>query len=192
MLLKRPYTRQQGISSKMDRSGSSEKPKPQTLLDETYSENSSNSDDDERTNRPENGFKKSQVNAYVRKQEGANVAGTSEKNEPQKRKRNAKKTFVYTPEFLANLPYGVKYAPQTNRGEVGNAKINEENEGNDWVQIGNFLINIEQISKQQLISMRRYLPSEEYRLFKNRKSARICRLKRKRERGKLFNDVGQL
>ena len=40
--------------------------------------------------------------------------------------------------------------------------------------------------------MRRYLPSEEYRLFKNRKSARICRLKRKRERGKLFSEVEQL
>jgi hypothetical protein len=103
------------------------------MADETFSEDSFNSEREETTNKPENGFNKSQVNAYVRKQEGANVAGTSEKNEPQKRKRNAKKTYVYTPEFLANLPYGVKYAPLSNRGEAGNAKINEENEGNDWV-----------------------------------------------------------
>ena len=27
------------------------------------------------------------------------------------KKRNTKKTFVYTPEFLANLPFGVKYSP---------------------------------------------------------------------------------
>ena len=33
--------------------------------------------------------------------------------------------------------------------------------------------------------MRRFLPSEEYRLLKNRKSARLCRLKRKSERGSM-------
>ncbi len=33
--------------------------------------------------------------------------------------------------------------------------------------------------------MRKYLPSEEYRLLKNRKSARLCRLKRKEERGSM-------
>jgi hypothetical protein len=45
--------------------------------------------------------------------------------------------------------------------------------------VGDFIIDIEVITKQDLISMRRILPSEEYRLFKNRKSARVCRRKRK-------------
>lgn len=40
--------------------------------------------------------------------------------------------------------------------------------------------------------MRKFLPSEDYRLFKNRKSARVCRLKRKRERGKMYNELEQL
>lgn len=35
--------------------------------------------------------------------------------------------------------------------------------------------------------MRRYLPHEEYRLLKNRKSARLCRQKRKIERSSLQN-----
>ena len=117
----------------MDKSGSSERHRKPALLDETYSEDSFNSGKEDVNNRNVVAPEKTLVNAYVRKQEGANVAGTSDKNEPQKRKRNAKKTFVYTPEFLANLPYGVKYAPQSNYGEAGNAKVNEENEGNDWV-----------------------------------------------------------
>lgn len=82
------------------------------------------------------------LNTYVEKKDCLK-APTSEKQEGQKRKRNSKKTYVYTPEFLANLPFGVKYAPQTNKGEAGNAKTNEENEAFDWVQIGNFQINIE-------------------------------------------------
>ena len=73
------------------------------------------------------------INTYVENKDCAK-APTSEKPEGQKRKRNSKKTYVYTQEFLSNLPYGVKYAPQSNKGEAGNAKTNEENEGNkDWV-----------------------------------------------------------
>ena len=45
--------------------------------------------------------------------------------------------------------------------------------------MGDFIIDIEVITKVDLISMRKILPSEEYRLFKNRKSARVCRRKRK-------------
>lgn len=40
--------------------------------------------------------------------------------------------------------------------------------------------------------MRKYLPSEEYRLLKNRKSARICRKKRKEERGDMQNKIEEL
>jgi hypothetical protein len=37
--------------------------------------------------------------------------------------------------------------------------------------------------------MRRYLPHEEYRLLKNRKSARICRQKRKLELNTLLDQT---
>jgi hypothetical protein len=40
--------------------------------------------------------------------------------------------------------------------------------------------------------MRKYLPSEEYRLLKNRKSARLCRKKRKEERGDMQNQINEL
>lgn len=82
MLVRRPYTRQQDSSSKVDKSGSTERQKTPALLDETYSEDSFNSEKEEMSNEQDIGFNKAQVNAYVRKQEGANVAGTSEKNEP--------------------------------------------------------------------------------------------------------------
>lgn len=59
--------------------------------------------------------------------------------------------------------------------------VNVEDEDEEWLHVGEFKINIERVTKQQLICMRRYLPQAEYRLVKNRKSARLCRLKRKRE-----------
>ena len=37
--------------------------------------------------------------------------------------------------------------------------------------------------------MRKFLPSEQYRLLKNRKSARLCRRKRKEERGDMQTDL---
>ena len=40
--------------------------------------------------------------------------------------------------------------------------------------------------------MRKYLPSEEYRLLKNRKSARLCRLKRKQERGSMKSTLTEV
>ena len=40
--------------------------------------------------------------------------------------------------------------------------------------------------------MRKFLPSEEYRLLKNRKSARICRKKRKGERGEMQTKIEEL
>lgn len=58
--------------------------------------------------------------------------------------------------------------------------------------VADFTINIDQISKQQLIGMRKYLPSEEYRLLKNRKSARLCRKKRKEERGDMQKQIEDL
>lgn len=40
--------------------------------------------------------------------------------------------------------------------------------------------------------MRKYLPSVEYRLLKNRKSARLCRKKRKEERGDMQKHIEDL
>ncbi len=40
--------------------------------------------------------------------------------------------------------------------------------------------------------MRKFLPSEEYRLLKNRKSARLCRKKRKEERGDMQKQIEDL
>ena len=40
--------------------------------------------------------------------------------------------------------------------------------------------------------MRKFLPKDEYRLLKNRKSARICRRKRKEERGSLHMTLAEL
>ena len=51
--------------------------------------------------------------------------------------------------------------------------------------MGDFVFDVDLVSKASLISMRKFLPSEEYRLLKNRKSARLCRKKRKEERGSM-------
>lgn len=63
------------------------------------------------------------------------------------------------------------------------AEAIDNGKDSDIVRVGNFVINIEMVSKLELINMRKYLPPEEYRLLKNRKSARLCRRKRKEERG---------
>lgn len=57
--------------------------------------------------------------------------------------------------------------------------------GEEWTQIGDFAVDINQVTKQEFINMRKYLPREDYRLFKNRKSARICRQKKKIETTKI-------
>ena len=86
-----------------------------------------------------------------------------------------------TADFLNNLPEGVSYNPA---GEVGHKKMSKKDAKNpDIVVVGDFIFDIEIVSKTALISLRKFLPSEEYRLLKNRKSARLCRLKRKNERG---------
>lgn len=67
-----------------------------------------------------------------------------------------------------------------------------EEEDQDLVRIADFTINIDVVTKQQLISMRKFLPADEYRLLKNRKSARICRKKKKEERGGMQQTIEQL
>ena len=76
--------------------------------------------------------------------------------------------------------------------EAPKKKNKKEAKNPDIVKVGNFLFNIEIVSKAALISMRKYLPSEEYRLLKNRKSARLCRLKRKNERGTMQRSLAEV
>ena len=61
-------------------------------------------------------------------------------------------------------------------------KINPKNCGDEIVRVGDFIFNVEKVDKASLIAMRKYLPANEYRLLKNRKSARLCRKKRKEEK----------
>lgn len=67
--------------------------------------------------------------------------------------------------------------------ELGEGEDDEEYKEGDIVRVGKFRINIEKVTKAQLIAMRKYLPPTQYRLIKNRKTARLCRRKRKEERG---------
>ena len=62
----------------------------------------------------------------------------------------------------------------------------------DFVRIGRFIVNVSTVTKDALKSMRTYWPMEEYRLLKNRKSARICRQRRKNERVESSNDLNFL
>jgi len=50
------------------------------------------------------------------------------------------------------------------------------------VPIGDFTVDIAVIEKSDLLNMRLMLPKNEYVHLKNRKNARLCRL-RKREKG---------
>lgn len=78
---------------------------------------------------------------------------------------------------------GVTYIPPND--EQAKRRSKKEAKNPDMVRVGDFQFNIEIVEKDSLISMRKFLPPEEYRLLKNRKSARICRLKRKNERGSM-------
>ena len=60
------------------------------------------------------------------------------------------------------------------------------------MKCGDFIFDLEVVSKASLISLRKFLPSEEYRLLKNRKSARLCRLKRKEERGTMQKSLNEV
>lgn len=76
--------------------------------------------------------------------------------------------------------------------DLGAADEDEEYKEGDIVRVGKFRINIEKVTKAQLISMRKYLPATQYRLIKNRKTARLCRRKRKEERGDMQRTLEEL
>ena len=62
-------------------------------------------------------------------------------------------------------------------------KVNDQNELelDDLMRIGRFIVHIGTATIPNLKKMRSYWPKEEYRLLKNRKTARLQRLKRKEE-----------
>ena len=98
-------------------------------------------------------------------------------------------------DFIKNLPESVQYLdPNLDQFDDDNsdAFLNEDEKEGDIVRVGNFTINIEAITKAQLISMRKFLPKEQYRLLKNRKSARLCRRRRKEELGDMQKDLDDL
>ena len=94
--------------------------------------------------------------------------------------------------MIRNLPEGITYLNSDssdgeepkqikNASGQGNSSDDELKEG-DIVRIGKFKINIAKVTKIQLISIRDFLPVTEYRLLKNRMTARQCRRKRKAEK----------
>ena len=95
-------------------------------------------------------------------------------------------------DFLKDLPEGVTHVPEKEEPSTAKKRSKKEPKNPDIVKVGDFLFNIETVSKATLISMRKYLPPEEYRLLKNRKSARLCRLKRKNERGTMQKSLTEV
>ena len=59
----------------------------------------------------------------------------------------------------------------------------------DTVFVCGLIINIERITKQQILKLRKCMPKMEYRQLKNRKSARECRKKRKAERSGMIDEL---
>lgn len=97
-----------------------------------------------------------------------------------------------TADIIRKLPEGITYHESDSSGDEEPRLVSdlgapgdddEEYKEGDVVRVGKFRINIEKVTKAQLISMRKYLPPAQYRLIKNRKTARLCRRKRKVERG---------
>ena len=60
------------------------------------------------------------------------------------------------------------------------------------VEVGGLQIDIERITDQEMYSLRKVLPRKEYRLLKNRKSARKSRKRRKAELSSLRDEIRAL
>ena len=73
------------------------------------------------------------------------------------------------------MPEGITHCPEGEKDPT----VGKDAKNSNVVKVGDFVFDVERVSKPALISMRKFLPSEEYRLLKNRKSARICRQRRK-------------
>lgn len=82
-----------------------------------------------------------------------------------------------TKEFVQNLPPGIYFQATGKEDLKGSA--------GDIVTMGDFTVDLTVVSKEHLIGLRRYVPREEYRLVKNRKIARLSRMRRKKVSGEL-------
>jgi hypothetical protein len=60
------------------------------------------------------------------------------------------------------------------------------------VYVCGLVINIESITKAQILKLRKLMPRKDYRQLKNRKSARECRRKRKAERSDMLEELEKL
>lgn len=60
------------------------------------------------------------------------------------------------------------------------------------VYVCGFTIDLNVVTKDEIMSLRKILPQKEYRLLKNRKSARICRARRKKERMGMAEELAML
>jgi hypothetical protein len=68
---------------------------------------------------------------------------------------------------------------------------NLDDDGN-IVYVCGLIINIESITKAQILKLRKLMPRKDYRQLKNRKSARECRRKRKAERSDMLTELESL
>ena len=126
----------------------------------------------------------------------AGEAGSKEAN-----KKRVQKARI-TQDIIRKLPEGITYHESQSSdlddepkqvSDLGNGiDDDEEYKEGDIVRVGKFRINIEKVTKAQLIAMRKFLPAQQYRLIKNRKTARLCRRKRKEERGDMARLVDDL
>ena len=82
----------------------------------------------------------------------------------EKNKKRVKNEQI-TADFIRNLPNGITYHNPEDESQEGVNHItfgNSEDEFRevDLVRVGDFTINIELVTKAQLITMRKFLPAE--------------------------------
>lgn len=72
-----------------------------------------------------------------------------------------------------------RLSPKDAAARIASSPVNDQN--GDEITVGNYKINIAEITNEDLILMRKLLPKDEYTVLKNRKSARLCRLLKKEQ-----------
>ena len=104
-------------------------------------------------------------------------------------------------DLLSDMPAGVIYCPKNaskftsmdksegiatveivDRNSLNHRSAMEARESSlpeSQIQIGDFIVDIDEISKESLILIRRFLPQNDYKKLKNRKCARIIRKQKK-------------
>ena len=68
--------------------------------------------------------------------------------------------------------------------------VNGKHSKKSICEVGQFLINLELVSRESLKAMRSFWPKKDYEMIKNRKSARLARIKMKhRSSDPAFNNL---